>query len=87
MTMLTDDRVNNIVLIETYTRDREPGWHDADKLALAREIQRFRVVKRRLMEWAEYLGQSQDWNGVGPYIAAELRDRMNELQHETVQEL
>lgn len=41
------------------------------------ELQQLRAMKRRLLEWADQLEDHREPGDVGPFIARELRNRMD----------
>lgn len=58
--------------IRVEMRRRTEEWGDAES-----EVDRLRAMERRLQEWAGQLDATRDQPGaVGPFISAELRNRM-----------
>lgn len=75
------DRIDDgsLDIVEGLARNPGLGAHGYDTRLLCAEVREHREMVKRLEEWADLLDASGP-GGVGPFIAAELRARMEGMR-------
>jgi len=79
--MVTDERLKEIAESGCLCTGCEPNLVSDEVRPIAQELLDLRRMRDRLHQWAEQLSAariSSDHGGVGPFIAAELRNRMSD---------